>query len=342
MDILRPSRVETTEREFPMALYLVTGGAGFIGSNLVREILRRGDRVRVLDNFSTGKRENLEAVKDQVEVLEADIRDPEACRRACKGAEFVLHQAALGSVPRSVADPGTSHESNATGTLNMLLAARDAKARRFVYASSSSVYGNSDVLEKVETLPTRPLSPYAVQKLAGENYTLVFNAVYGLPTVALRYFNVFGPRQDPDSAYAAVIPLFAKSLLAGTAPTIFGDGEQTRDFTYVANVIQANLKACAAGPDACGRAYNIACGGTISINRLFALIAQNLGRRIDPVHQSERKGDVRSSLADIGLARKHLGYEPTHRLEQGLDETLRWYQETAAGGQRKASPGGRK
>jgi UDP-N-acetylglucosamine 4-epimerase len=311
-----------------MASYLVTGGAGFIGSNLVREILQAGDRVRVLDNFSTGKRENLAEVRDRIELLEGDVRDPASCRAACAGADYVLHQAALGSVPRSVADPAQSHDANATGTLNMLLAARDSGARRFVYASSSSVYGNSEAREKVETLPTRPLSPYATSKLTGENYTLVFHSVYGLETVALRYFNVFGPRQDPDSAYAAVIPLFVKNLLAGTAASIYGDGEQTRDFTYVANVVQANLRACLAGTEACGRAYNIACGKNVSINRLYQLIAQRLQRRIEPRYLPERKGDVRSSLADIGLAGKYLGYRPTHQLEAGLDQALGWYRDT--------------
>jgi UDP-N-acetylglucosamine 4-epimerase len=317
------------EKESQMALFLVTGGAGFIGSNLVREILRGGDRVRVLDSFATGRRENLAGLEASIDLREGDIRDPAACRDACAGADFVLHQAALGSVPRSVADPMASHEANATGTLNMLIAARDAGARRFVYASSSSVYGNSDAPAKVETLPTRPLSPYASQKLIGENYTVIFRSVYGLPTVALRYFNVFGPRQDPTSAYAAVIPLFAKSLLAGEAATIYGDGLQTRDFTYVANVVSANLKACEASAEACGRAYNIACGGTISILDLYRRIAAKLGRSIEPRHAPERKGDVRSSRADIGLARKLLGYEPEWDLDRGLDATVEWYRENA-------------
>jgi UDP-N-acetylglucosamine/UDP-N-acetylgalactosamine 4-epimerase len=308
-----------------MALFLVTGGAGFIGSNLVRKILDRGDRVRVLDNFSTGKRENLAAVADRIDLRVGDVRDLDACRRACAGADFVLHEAALGSVPRSVVDPVTSHEANATGTLNMLVAARDAKVRRFVYASSSSVYGNSEAPAKAESLPARPLSPYATGKLAGENYTLIFDAVYGLPTVALRYFNVFGPRQDPDSAYAAVIPLFTKSLIAGVRATIFGDGLQTRDFTYVANVVAANLKACDSSPEATGRAYNIACGGSISILDLFRKIAARLGREIEPHFAPERKGDVRSSRADVSLARKYLGYEPEYDLDRGLDETVRWY-----------------
>jgi UDP-N-acetylglucosamine/UDP-N-acetylgalactosamine 4-epimerase len=310
-----------------MALFLVTGGAGFIGSNLVRKILERGDRVRVLDNFSTGKRENIAALEERIDLQEGDVRDLDACRRACAGADFVLHEAALGSVPRSVVDPLTSHEANATGTLNMLVAARDARVRRFVYASSSSVYGNSDAPSKVETLPTRPLSPYATGKLAGENYALLFDKVYGLSTVALRYFNVFGPRQDPDSAYAAVIPLFTKSLIAGTSATIFGDGLQTRDFTYVANVVSANLKACESSPESTGRAYNIACGGSISVLDLYGKIADRLGGRIEPRFEPERKGDVRSSRADVSLARRYLGYAPEHDLDRGLDETVRWYRE---------------
>ncbi len=311
-------------------LYLVTGGAGFIGSNLAREILHRGARVRIFDNFATGRRENVEDLRGRIELLEGDIRDAAACREAVKGADFVLHQAALGSVPRSVVDPVTTHDVNITGTLNMLIAARDAKAKRFVFASSSSVYGNSEALEKVETLPTLPLSPYATSKLAAESYTTVFHGVYGLPTVALRYFNVFGPRQDPDSQYAAVIPLFVKHLLENTAPVIYGDGEQTRDFTYVANVVQANLKACEAGLSACGRAYNVACAAKASINRLFEHIADRLGSTLRPRYLPERKGDVRRSLADIGLARKHLGYQPTHTLEQGLDEALDWYKKNLA------------
>jgi UDP-N-acetylglucosamine/UDP-N-acetylgalactosamine 4-epimerase len=310
-----------------MSLFLVTGGAGFIGSNLVREVLRQGGRVRVLDNFATGRKENLEEVRGRIELLEGDVRDTGVCRRACEGAEYVLHQAALGSVPRSVADPATSHEVNATGTLNMLLAARETGARRFVYASSSSLYGNTDAPRKVETLPAQPLSPYAVSKLAGECYTLVFQSVYGLPALALRYFNVFGPRQDPDNAYAAVIPLFVKHLLAGTAPAIYGDGEQARDFTYVANVVQANLKACRAADDVCGRAYNVACGSKVSVNRLYEEIAMRLGKRLEPRYVAERKGEVRISLADIGLARRLLGYEPTHDLAAGLDEAIGWYRE---------------
>jgi len=310
-----------------MALYLITGGAGFIGSNLAREILRRGDRVRVLDDFSTGRPENLTEVEGRIEILRGDVGDLPTCQEAVRGADYVLHQAALGSVPRSITDPATSHHANATGTLNMLIAARDAGARRFVFASSSSVYGNSEAREKVETLPTSPLSPYAVSKLAGECYTRIFHEVYGLETVALRYFNVFGPRQDPHSAYAAVIPLFVKNLLAGTSPLIYGDGNQSRDFTYVANVVQANLNACKAGPEACGRAYNVACGSSVTIRKLFDLIAARLDRAIEPEYCPPRKGDVKHSLADIGLARRYLDYQPSHTLESGLDEALQWYRE---------------
>ncbi len=310
-----------------MAFYLVTGGAGFIGSNLVRAILKRGEKVRVLDNLATGRIENLSGLEEEVELVRGDIRDPSVCRAACEGIEFVLHKAALGSVPRSIEDPLTSHQVNVTGTLNLLLAARDAGVRRFVYASSSSVYGNSTEREQVETLPTAPLSPYATSKLAGENYTLVFHAVYGLATVALRYFNVFGPRQDPHSAYAAVIPLFVNHLLEGKPAPIYGDGEQTRDFTFVQNVVNANLLACAAGEEACGRAYNVACGQTVTINRLYRLLSQRLDSSVEPRYLPPRCGDVRRSLANVGLARKFLGYEPAYALEAGLDETLAWYRE---------------
>jgi UDP-N-acetylglucosamine/UDP-N-acetylgalactosamine 4-epimerase len=311
-----------------MAFYLVTGGAGFIGSNLVREILKRGGKVRVLDNLATGRLENLAEVEDEIDLIPGDIRDPSTCGAACEGVEFVLHQAALGSVPRSIDDPLTSHDVNVTGTLNLLLAARDAGVRRFVYASSSSVYGNCPDREKVETLPTAPLSPYATSKLAAENYTRVFHAVYGLETIALRYFNVFGPRQDPHSAYAAVIPLFVKHLLDGQPATIYGDGEQTRDFTYVENVVDANLRACAASAEACGRAYNIACSRMVSINQLYRLIGERLGVSIEARHVPARRGDVRRSLANIDLARKHLGYDPRYTLESGLDQALDWYQES--------------
>jgi nucleoside-diphosphate-sugar epimerase len=312
---------------------LVTGGAGFIGSSLVRGLLELGHSIRVLDNLKTGKRENLAEVLDHIELIEADIRDREACARACAGIEAVLHQAAIGSVPLSIADPVTTHDVNVTGTLNLLLAARDAGARRFVFASSSSVYGDAPEEVKVETLPARPLSPYAVSKLAGEAYAIAFAGVYGLETVSLRYFNVFGPRQDPNSMYAAVIPRFATRLLEGQRPRIFGDGEQTRDFTFVTNVVQANLQALTCAPAACGKAYNIACGQATSLNELFRLLRDAAGeeaRGIEPTYEPPQKGDVRHSLASIAAARAHLGYEPAVELAEGLARTVEWYRKSLA------------
>ena len=307
---------------------LVTGGAGFIGTNLVRSLLLKGDSVRVLDNFSSGKRENIEDLKGDLEFLGADIRDLPTCLQACVGMDAVLHQAALGSVPRSIQDPSLTHQVNVNGTLNMLLAARDQEVKRFVFASSSSVYGNTEEKVKVESLPLRPLSPYAVSKLAGEAYTLVFSKVYGLETVALRYFNVFGPRQDPESMYAAVVPRFLASLLKGEPPRIFGDGHQTRDFTYVENVVRANLLALECPSEACGRAYNIACGQSTSVNDLFRLMRERVGGdavRIKPTHEPPQAGDVHDSLASIEAARKILGYVPTLGVEEGIGLTIDWY-----------------
>ncbi|MDH4196943.1 MAG: SDR family oxidoreductase [Candidatus Aminicenantes bacterium] len=312
-----------------MSLYLVTGGAGFIGSHLVDELLRRGRRVRVLDNFLTGKRENLAAVARDVEVLEGDLRDPEACRRAAAGAEVVLHQAALPSVPRSVADPRLANDINVSGTLNILLAARDAGARRFVFASSSAVYGDSPELPKREGHEGRPLSPYAVSKFVGEKYAQVFHVLYGLSTVSLRYFNVFGPRQDPASQYAAVVPLFVTRLLRGEPPAVFGDGEQSRDFTYVADVVSANLLA-AETTRATGEVLNVACGEGITVNRLAAEIASLLGSRVTPVHGPERPGDIKHSLADISKAGEALWFVPRTTLREGLEKTVAWYRERSA------------
>ncbi len=309
-----------------MSRYLITGVAGFIGSNLAEALLAAGEIVRGLDDFSTGRRENLAGL-DDLEFVEGDIRDLEACRAACAGVDFVLHQAALGSVPRSVADPITSNAANITGTLNMLVAARDAGARRLVFAASSSAYGDTPTLPKVETMPARPLSPYAITKYAGEEYCRTFTALYGFETVALRYFNVFGRRQDPHSTYAAVIPKFASALLRGQSPEIHGDGEQTRDFTYIANVVQANLKACRAPSEACGEVYNVACGERISLNRLYRRIAELLGSDREPRYGPPRPGDVRDSLADIDKARRLLAYEPTHTVEQGLAAAMEWYRE---------------
>jgi UDP-N-acetylglucosamine 4-epimerase len=324
--------------------WLVTGAAGFIGSGLVLELLSNGQSVAGLDNFSTGKRANLEDVRARAGegnwkrfvMHEGDIRDLDACRRACSEAELVLHQAALGSVPRSIADPVTSHESNVDGTLNMLLAARDAGARRFVFASSSSVYGDEPNLPKIESRTGRLLSPYAVTKAAGERYVEVFGHVYGLPVVSLRYFNVFGPRQDPDGPYAAVIPRWIAALLHGRTVQIFGDGETSRDFCYVANAVQANLLAALTEDAAAlGETFNIAVGERATLNELFDLVRERLARHSPAIAQARpeygdfRPGDVRHSLADISKAERLLGYRPTHSLRGGLDESMGWYMESA-------------
>lgn len=314
-------------RRYPLALYLVTGGAGFIGSHIVDELLRRGERVRVLDNLATGKRENLAHCIGRIEFLEGDIRDLETCRKGCEGVDFVLHQAALGSVPRSVEDPLTSHEVNVTGTLKMLMAARDAGVKRFVYAASSSTYGDHPGLPKVEDRIGRPLSPYAVTKYADELYAQVFGRCYGVETVGLRYFNVFGPRQDPFSQYAAVIPLFVSALLKGAPPTINGDGEQTRDFTFVQNAVAANLLACTAPPQAVGEVFNVACGERTSLNRLYADLQSLLKTDVSPKYGPARKGDVRDSLADISKAGRLLGYRPAIRFREGLERSIGWYRE---------------
>lgn len=305
---------------------LVTGGGGFIGSNIARALLARGDDVRIIDDFSTGRKENLEGVDADLEVIHASIEDPDAVARAAAGAEVVFHQAALPSVKRSVDDPVRTHSVNATGTLNVLVAARDAGVRRLVYASSSSAYGNTPVLPKQEDMTPAPLSPYAVAKLTGEQYCRAFAHVYGLETVAMRYFNVFGPRQDPTSHYSAVIPLFTTALLEGLVPTIHGDGEQTRDFTYIDNVVQANLKAAAGDPRSSGQAMNIACGARVSLNQLLQTIARIVGLDDYEVdHTDPRPGDVRDSLADISKARDLIGYDPTVQLEEGLRKTVDWF-----------------
>ena len=311
-----------------MASYLVTGGAGFIGSNLVESLLRSGDRVRVLDDFSTGRRSNLDGVAEWsragggvFELREGDIRDAATCAATVAGMDFVLHQAAIPSVQRSVKDPATTNAVNVQGTLNLLIAARDAKVKRLVFASSSSLYGESPTLPKVEAMPSAPISPYGLQKLAGETYCGLFHRLYGLPTVALRYFNVFGPRQDPGSEYSAVIPKFIAAIRRGDAPTIYGDGEQTRDFTFIANVVQANRKACTAGPSALGKAFNIACGDRISLNRLVEIVAGFHGSEVRPRHTDARAGDIRHSLAGIEEARAHLGYAPEVALNDGLRRT---------------------
>jgi nucleoside-diphosphate-sugar epimerase len=311
---------------------LVTGGAGFIGSNLVEALLRRGDDVAVFDNFSTGRRENLADAESwraegggTFEVFEADVRDRAAVERAMKGVDVVFHQAALPSVARSVEDPLSSHEVNVTGILHLLLAARDQGVRRFVSASSSSLYGESPTLPKVETMERAPISPYGLDKLAGETYCALFTKLYGLQTVALRYFNVFGPRQDPNSEYAAVIPKFVTLMQEGQPATVNGDGSQTRDFTYIDNVVDANLKAAEAPPEACGEAYNVACGERISLLELVDAIGRVLGRKIDPVFGPPRPGDIQHSLADIDKARRLIGYEPKVGLDEGLNRVIDWY-----------------
>jgi UDP-glucose 4-epimerase len=307
-----------------LATYLVTGGAGFIGSNLVATLLERGDDVRVLDDFSTGKRENLARVTERIALHEASVADEAAVREAVDGVDYVLHQAALASVPRSVSDPVSCHRVNLTGTLALLLAARDAGVKRVVFAASSSAYGDQPALPKDESMAPSPLSPYAASKLACEYYCRAFTECYGLETVCLRYFNIYGPRQDPESVYAAVIPKFITAMLAGERPVIFGDGEQSRDFTYVADCVRANLLATTA-ERAAGQTVNIACGGRYSLNDLVGLLNGILGTSIEPVYQAERAGDVKHSQADIGLARQLLGYEPQVAFEDGLAKTVEWF-----------------
>jgi len=308
-----------------MATYLVTGGAGFIGSNIVDELLRRGQRVRVLDNFATGREENVADFVTRVEMIRADVRDEDAVDAAVKGVDYVLHQAALASVPRSIADPAANNQVNAQGTLNVLMAARKHGVKRVVYASSSSIYGDSQELPKVEGMIPNPKSPYAVAKLAAEYYCRVYGELHGLPTVSLRYFNVFGPRQDPGSQYSAVIPLFVKALLEGQSPHIYGDGEQSRDFTYVSNVVDANLLACEA--DVTGaRVYNIACGGRYTLNQLFAALRERIGSSVSPVYGATRPGDVKHSMAGIDRIQRELGYKVGVSFEEGIDRTVQWYQ----------------
>ncbi len=304
--------------------YLVTGGAGFIGSHLVEE-LARAHEVAVLDDFSTGRRENLRELPGEFELFEGSVTDPDMCRRAVANADFVLHQAALPSVPRSVDDPVATHEACATGTLNILVAAHEAGVRRVVYAASSSAYGDTPQLPKQESMPPRPRSPYAAAKLTGEFYARAFHSSYGLETVALRYFNVFGPRQDPESQYAAVVPNFVTAALANKPPTIYGDGEQTRDFTFVANVVRANLLACEAPEEASGKVFNVGCGQKISINELWSRIRGLADSNIDAVHEPQRPGDVRDSLASLERIEQFIGYQPEVDLNEGLRRTVEYF-----------------
>ncbi len=306
-----------------MAHYLVTGGAGFIGSHMAEELIRRGERVRVVDSLITGKRANV-AHLPAVEFLHGDLADLDVARRAVQGVDYVLHQAAIPSVPRSVEDPITSNRANIDAALNVLVAARDAGVRRVVYAGSSSAYGDTPTLPKDETMPTAPLSPYALQKLVAEQYCQMFTALYGLETVTTRYFNVFGPRQDPSSPYSGVISLFISALCEGRQPSIYGDGEQTRDFTYVANVVDGVLRACTA-PQASGEVINVATGGRISLNHLFRTVRDYLGAKVEPIYGPGRAGDVRDSQAAIDKARRLLGYEPIVSFEKGLENTVNWY-----------------
>jgi nucleoside-diphosphate-sugar epimerase len=308
---------------------LVTGGGGFIGSHLAERLVAEGHAVRVLDNFATGRRENLLNLAADIELVEGDIQSYERVNTAVRGCDVVLHQAALPSVPRSIQDPLTSNASNVTGTLNVLLAARDGGVRRVVFASSSSVYGANPALPKHEQLAPQPISPYAVAKLAAEGYCSAFSRVYGLETVSLRYFNVFGPRQDPLSQYAAVIPNFISAALQGLRPTVFGDGEQSRDFTYVDNVVEANLLAARADI-AAGAVYNVACGEGITLNRLLSELGSAVGRDIEAHHADPRPGDVRHSQADISRIRGELGYEPSVGFQEGLRRTLAHYRELTA------------
>jgi nucleoside-diphosphate-sugar epimerase len=309
--------------------YLVTGGAGFIGSNLVEALIARGERVRVLDDFSTGSRENLAPWLDAIELVEGSLVDLETCRRAAEGVDYVLHQGALPSVPKSMQRPAETNAVNVTGTLNVLLAARDAGVKRVVYAASSSAYGDTPTLPKVETMPAAPKSPYAVQKHTGEMYCQVFTESFGLETVALRYFNIFGPRQDPSSTYSAVIPKFVSACLRDEAPVINGDGETSRDFTFVENVVQANMQACVAPAGAAGQVVNIACGERVTLKELARVIREAVGRGQPAVHREERPGDVKHSLADIGRARALIGYVPVVLFAEGIARTVEHYRARA-------------
>ncbi len=307
-------------------LYLVTGGAGFIGSHISEALVNRGDRVRVLDNLMTGNRENLGHLANEIDFIEGDIRDFDTVRRAMDGVRIVFHEAAIPSVPRSVNEPVLNHESNVNGTFNVLLAARDAGVKRVVFAASSSAYGEKGIEAKLETQLPEPLSPYAVAKLVGEYYCQVFTRVYGLETVSLRYFNVFGPRQDPSSPYSGVISKFITDLLNSRRPIIFGDGEQSRDFTYVANIVDANLRAAEA-PEASGRVINLGIRQRTTLNQLLAELQRIIGTSIAPNYQESRAGDIRHSLADISLAGTLLGYRPLVGLADGLRHTVNWYRE---------------
>ena len=307
-----------------MEKFLVTGGAGFIGSNICRKLVSQGCFVRVVDNLLTGKKSNLASILDKIDFLEADMGDPKVVRSAMKDIDIVLHQGALPSVPRSVDDPAATHRHCVDATFTLLLAARDASVKRFVYASSSSAYGDTPTLPKVETMLPSPLSPYAVAKLVGEYYCSVFSGVFGLQTISLRYFNVFGPHQDPTSQYAAAIPAFVTAILKDKPPTIYGDGSQSRDFTYVDNVVEANLLAARAKQTA-GEVINIACGQAVTVNEIIDMINEILGKKVKPIYTASRPGDVKHSLADITLAKKLISFKPKISFRQGLEKSIDWY-----------------
>jgi nucleoside-diphosphate-sugar epimerase len=312
-----------------MARYLVTGGAGFIGSNIAEELVRLGEEVVVFDNLSTGHEGNIEHIRQDITFVKGDIRNASEVRMALEGVDYVLHQAALASVPRSIDDPLLVNEVNVGGTLTVLDESRHASVKCVVYAASSSAYGDSEVLPKREDMLPAPLSPYAVSKLVGEHYCSVYSKVYGLPTISIRYFNVFGPRQDPASQYAAVIPIFISHLLDGKAPTIYGDGEQSRDFTYVGNIVKANIMA-AQSDKAAGQFVNVACGGRFTLNELYGMLCELIGVSIDPVYSDQRQGDVKHSHADISMAEELLGYSVETDFEEGLKRTVEWYRQSGA------------
>jgi len=314
-----------------MPLYLITGIAGFIGSSIAHELLRRGESVRGLDNFSTGKPENLADLRARIDFREADLLDLSSVADACRGVDYILHEAAIPSVPRSIKDPIESNRANVDGTLNLLVAARDAKVKRVVYASSSSLYGDTPTLPKREDMMPNPISPYAVSKLTGEYYMTSFFRVYGLQTVSLRYFNVFGPHQDPTSMYSGVMAIFISKMLAGEQASIYGDGEQSRDFTFVENVIHANLLAChAPAAEVAGKSFNVATNRRITLNETYARLQKLTGYSGAPKYAPERSGDIKHSLADITRARQHLGYEPKVSFEEGLERTVAWYRQRIA------------
>lgn len=308
-----------------MSKYLVTGGAGFIGSNIVKKLVEIGEDVRVIDNFSTGKRQNLISVIDKIELIEGDIRSYHVVLEAVKGIDYVLHEAALPSVPRSVKDPLTTNEVNIVGTLNLLQVARDNGVKRFVFASSSSIYGDTEISPKKENFPPNPKSPYAISKLAGEQYCKVFYNLYGLPTISLRYFNVFGPNQDPNSQYSAVIPKFIKLIKERKSITVYGDGEQTRDFTYVENVVNANLLAIKSSKESFGEIFNVACGDSISLNHVIKILFREIGQEVKINYDKPRMGDVKNSEADIRKSKEILGYKVLVNSEEGLKRSINYY-----------------